>query len=72
MSFGHHEARVKLPDKVWAAFPEVQIFLSQAGDELRIVIVPAADRFFPPGVVQRRPEVLFLHPALIDWETNPI
>lgn len=72
MSFGHHEARVKLPDEVWAAFPQVQIFISQDGGELRLVIVPAADRFLPPGVVRGQPEVLFLHSALIDLGTKAI
>lgn len=43
--FKHHEARVKLSDEVWAAFPDVQIYLSQDGIELRIVIVPADERY---------------------------
>jgi len=71
MSFKHHESRIKLPDEVRAAFPRVQIFLSRDGEDLRLVIVPAADRFFPPGVIQRQPEACFLHTALIDRETNP-
>lgn len=62
MAFQHYEAWVKLPDDVWAAFPQVQIFLSQAGEELRIVIVPyEAERYFLSGVVQDQPELLFLH-----------
>lgn len=62
MSFRHYEARVKLPDEVWAAFPEAQLYLSQAGVELRIVIVPAEERVRLPGMVQDQPEVTFLHP----------
>lgn len=61
MGLEHFEARVKLPDEVWAAFPEVQVFLSQVGEELRIVIVPTEERFFVSGVVQDQPELLFLH-----------
>lgn len=41
----HYEARVKLPDEVWAAFPNVQLYLSQDGVELRIVVVPADERY---------------------------
>ena len=72
MSFMHYEARVKLAEDVWAAFPQVQIFLSQDGEELRIVIVPADERVLLPGMIQARPEVIFVHCCLIDWGTNSI
>lgn len=62
MGFEHYEARVPLPDEVWAGFPDVQIFLSQVGEELRIVIVPTEERLLLPGVIQDQPEVTFLHP----------
>ena len=61
MSFRHYETRVKLPDEVWAAFPRVQLFLSQDGEELRIVIAPTTERVLLPGMVQDQPEVVFLH-----------
>lgn len=61
MSFQRFEARVQLPDETWAAFPRVQLFLSQDGKDLRIVIVPTAERVLLPGVVQDQPEALFLH-----------
>jgi len=61
MSFEPFTAHVELPDDCWAAFPEVQIYLSQEGKELRIVIVPTEERFFINGVVQDQPEVLYLH-----------
>lgn len=57
--FKKHEARVKLPDEAWATFPNVQIYLSQDGTELRIVVVPAEDRYSsePSGP---EPEVTWL------------
>lgn len=61
MSFKHYEVRVELPDEVWAAFPRVQLFLSQDGEELRIVITPTAERVLLPGMIQDQPEVMFLH-----------
>ena len=45
MSFKHYETEVELPDEVWAALPNVQFYLSQHGTELRIIIVPADERF---------------------------
>ncbi|MBA7670454.1 hypothetical protein ES703_78600 [subsurface metagenome] len=61
MRFRHYETRVKLPDEVWAGFPQVQIYLSQDGEDLRIVIVPTEERVLLPGMVQDQPEVTFLH-----------
>lgn len=55
------EARVRLPDEVWAGFPQVQIFLSQDGEDLRIVVCSTGDRYIPSGVVQDQPEVMFIH-----------
>ncbi len=60
MSFEHHEARVKLPDEVWAAFPAVQVYLSQDGVELRIVVVPAEERILLAEPDQEQPEVTWL------------
>ncbi len=60
--FKHHEERVKLPDEVWAAFPRVQVYLSQDGAELRLVIVPAEERYslMPAGPDGPEPEVTWL------------
>lgn len=65
MSFRSFEARVELTDEAWAAFPRVQIFLSQDGNDLRIVILPTAERYLLPGVIQSWPEVAFLHQAKV-------
>lgn len=61
MGFVSFEIRAELPDEVWAAFPQVQIYLSQNGLELKIVIVPTGERVLLPGMIQDQPEATFLH-----------